>query len=109
MQILKTQIYFHTFTNVSKLLSNFKKVNQVKQFQTLLKKPQSDKQLIEMTKQQVVFPLLYKTIFFKKVLIPNCFRFKQRVDYTIFYTKPTHTHNNSSLPSNTMDLETSKL
>jgi len=26
MQILKTQIYFHTFTNVSKLLSNFKRV-----------------------------------------------------------------------------------
>jgi len=72
-------------------------------------KPLSNKLPIEMTKQQVVFPLLYKTIFFKKVLIPNCFRFKQRVDYTPFYPKPTHTHSNSSLPSNTMDLETSKL
>jgi len=85
------------------------KVNQVKQLQTLFKKTLSVKQPIETTKQQVVFPLLYKTIFFKKVLIPNCFRFKQRVDYTSFYPKSTHTSNNSNLPSNTMDLETSKL
>jgi len=85
------------------------KVNQVKQFQILFKKPQSDKQLIETTKQQVVFPLLYKTIFFEKFFILNYFRFKQRVDYTIFYPKPTHRHNNSNLPSNTMDLETTKL
>jgi len=85
------------------------KVNQVKQFSNPFQKPLSFKQPIETTKQQVVFPLLLKTIFFKKVLIPNWFRFKQRVDYTSFYPKPTHTHNNSSLPSNTMDLEISKL
>jgi len=73
------------------------------------KKPLSVKQSIETIKQLVVFPLLYKTIFFKKVLIPNCFRFKQRVDYTLIYPDPTHTSNNFSLPSNNMDLETSKL
>jgi len=55
------------------------------------------------------FSLLYKTILLKKVLIPNCFRFKQRVDYTSFHPKLTHTNNNSNPPSNTMDLETSKL
>ena len=73
------------------------------------KKPLSVKQSIETIKQLVVFPLLYKTIFFKKVLIPNCFRFKQRVDYTLIYPDPTHTSNNFCLPSNTTNLETSKL
>jgi len=76
---------------------------------TPFKKPLIVKQPIETLKQLVVFPLLYKTIFFKKVLIPNCFIFKQRVDYTLIYPNPTHTSSNSSLPSNTMNLETSKL
>ena len=49
----------------------------------LFQKPLSIKQSIETIKQLIVFPLLYKTIFFKKVLIPNSFRFKQRVDYTL--------------------------
>jgi len=62
-----------------------------------------------MTKQQVVFSLIWKTLFFKKVLIQISSRFKQGVNYTLIYPEPTHISNNSNLPSNTMDLETSKL
>jgi len=88
------------------------KVNQVKQLQTIsnpFQKSLSVKQLVEMKKQQVVFSLVWKTLFFKKVLIQIRSRFKEGVDYTLIYLEPTHTSSNSSLPSNTMDLETSKL
>jgi len=49
------------------------------------------KQLVDSTKQQVVFHLVKKTFNFKKVLIHISFRFNKRVDYTLIYPDPTHT------------------
>jgi len=49
------------------------------------------KQLVDSTKQQVVFHLVGKTFNFKKVLIHISFSFNKRLDHTLIYPDPTHT------------------
>jgi len=49
------------------------------------------KQPIDSTKQQVVFHLVVKTLYFKKDLKHIRFRFNKGVDYKLNYPDPTQT------------------
>ena len=66
------------------------KSNKSNSFQPF-SKPLRAKQLVDSTKQQLIFHLVGKTSNFKKVSIHISFRFNKRVNHTLIYLDPTHT------------------
>ena len=66
------------------------KSTKPKQFQPF-SKLRGVKQPVDLTKQQVAFHLVGKTLDFEKVLIHISFRFNKWVNHTLIYPDPTQT------------------